>query len=119
MSLGITRRPRLAGLSSAAAAAPATSSAASPFTAWIVPPGRLTWNRRLRLDSLRVLTLEFALLRPACFGLYWLGSGGLGLRLYPLRCTRRPRRLGVKICRLQRCGRRLALACIGAFFAAR
>lgn len=119
MSLEITRRHGLARLRSTAAAAPATSSATSPFTAWIVPSGRLTLNRRLRLDSLPVLTLEFSLLRLGCFGFYWLGSCGLGFRLYPFRCTRRPRRLGVKICRLQRCGRRLALACIGAFLAAR
>ena len=119
MSLEISRRHGLAGLSSAPAAAPATSSATSPFTAWIVPSGRLALNRSLRLGPLPVLTLEFPLLRFGCFGFYGLGSCGLGFRPYTFGCTRRPRRLGVKICRLQRCGRRLALACIGAFFAAR
>jgi hypothetical protein len=119
MGLEIARRHRLAGLRSASAAAPPTSSATSSFSAWIVFSDHWTLNRRLRLDSLRVPTLEFALLRLGCFGFYWLGTGGSAFRLYLLRCTRRPRRLGVKICRLQRCGRRLALACIGAFFAAR
>lgn len=120
MSLEIPRRRRgLAGLSSTAAAAPATSSATSPFTAGIVASGRRTLNCGLRLDSLPVLTLEFPLLRLGRFSFYWFGSGGPGFRLFPFRCVRLPRRLGVKICRLQWCGRRLALACIGAFFAAR